>query len=246
MIVLWCKHFLCSNNDALRLSESRGHAEFAHFSSSSVSVHSGTRLELSGILYEYLGDYRKRSGSTGWFSSYVWMYRKSAKITYALSMLLNRALFTSRRPFPFNASVLTSLPMCSPSRSQSVQIKRALAPLAWVSMFDAILLLSFIACKMNCLPADKDGVTNLIYPRVNGRIKESFWRRIFPILDLWPKFSGSQMTWYTSHDDMAVTPWWSEVEGKGIVFDILVPSVGLERSFSWRRCSSSPWNFHLP
>jgi hypothetical protein len=64
------------------------------------------------------------------------------KDTYALSVLLNLALFTSIREFPDLAWFRTSEPMCSPSRSQSVQINSALLYLAWLRMFSAIGSLS--------------------------------------------------------------------------------------------------------
>ena len=49
----------------------------------------------------------------------------SGGATHALSMLLNLALLISNRGFPFLAALRISLPICSPSRSQSVQMTRA-------------------------------------------------------------------------------------------------------------------------
>ena len=167
-------------------------------------------------------------------------------MTYALSILLNLALFTSSHLFPFNASVLTSLPMCSPSRSQSVHMKRALAPLAWDSIFLAIGCLSFKYVLDRICPVGGNGEKNLVDSCVDGGIKEALWRRVVPVLDLWTKFSGSKMARYASHDNLTISPWRTKVECERIVFDILIPSVGLERRFSWRRYSSSPRNLHLP
>ena len=47
------------------------------------------------------------------------------RVTNALSVLLNLALLTSSERFPCKAAFLISAPMCSPSRSQSVHMKRA-------------------------------------------------------------------------------------------------------------------------
>lgn len=49
------------------------------------------------------------------------------KPTHARSMLLNLALLTSIWLLPRLAALRISLPMCSPSRSQSVQMTRARA-----------------------------------------------------------------------------------------------------------------------
>lgn len=62
--------------------------------------------------------------------------------TYALSVLLNLALFTSILRLPSSAAVLTSEPMCSPSRSQSVQMNNDLANWACRLMFSAMAFLS--------------------------------------------------------------------------------------------------------
>jgi hypothetical protein len=51
-------------------------------------------------------------------------------LSYALSMLLNRARLIWIWLLPFLAADLISLPMCSPSRSQSVQMTSASARLA--------------------------------------------------------------------------------------------------------------------
>jgi hypothetical protein len=58
--------------------------------------------------------------------------------TYALSVLLNLARLTSILEFACLAWCRTSEPMCSPSRSQSVQMNRALADRACSLMFSAI------------------------------------------------------------------------------------------------------------
>lgn len=68
----------------------------------------------------------------------------NAKPTYARSVLLNLALLTSIEALPAFACLRTSAPMCSPSRSQSVQINRARLYLAWFRMFSAMGNLS---CK---------------------------------------------------------------------------------------------------
>jgi hypothetical protein len=65
--------------------------------------------------------------------------------TYALAMLLNLALLTSRFGFCRRASDLTSPPMCSPSRSQSVQMNKARAPLALLKILSEI---DFLSCDL--------------------------------------------------------------------------------------------------
>lgn len=63
--------------------------------------------------------------------------------TYALSVLLNLARLVWILGFPFLAWWRTSLPMCSPSRSQSVQINKPLLYFAWSWIFSAIARFSY-------------------------------------------------------------------------------------------------------
>jgi len=72
------------------------------------------------------------------------LYVDYVKKTYALSMLLNLALQTSILGLTRRAISRISVPICSPSRSQSVQTKRTEAPRACVSMFRAITFLSYL------------------------------------------------------------------------------------------------------
>lgn len=62
--------------------------------------------------------------------------------SHAFSVLLNLALLMTMRAFPSFACLRISVPICSPSRSQSVQIKRALHLRACSWMFFAIATLS--------------------------------------------------------------------------------------------------------
>ena len=80
------------------------------------------------------------------------------------SMLLNLALLTSRLLLTFNAMSRISVPMCSPSLSQSVQMNRPLAYLAWVSMFFAI---DFLSCFLTLAETGRIGPLNATYS-VNG------------------------------------------------------------------------------
>lgn len=77
---------------------------------------------------------------------------------YAFSVLLNRALLIWRFALPFRASVLTSPPMCSPSRSQSVQIKRAMAPRACMVIFVAIASFSYEIWSCNAIERNLSGI----------------------------------------------------------------------------------------
>jgi hypothetical protein len=52
--------------------------------------------------------------------------KEGIRKTYALSVLLNLARLTSILALPKRACFLTSVPMCSPSRSQSVHMNSAL------------------------------------------------------------------------------------------------------------------------
>lgn len=143
-------------------------------------------------------------------------------------MLLNRARFTSRRGLPFKASALTSPPMCSPSRSQSVQMNRALALLARVAMFVDMGILSYKDSEQNLEPISR--VTHLIDHGVHWSSKESFWRRPTPILILRPKRKACQVTRYSSHHNLTVSPRRSEVESKFVVLDVLVSCVLLQHT----------------
>lgn len=69
--------------------------------------------------------------------------RNCIETTYALSMLLKRARKTCRFGLILSAMSRTSVPICSPSRSQSVHMNRMEAYLAWVSMFFATIFLSW-------------------------------------------------------------------------------------------------------
>lgn len=64
--------------------------------------------------------------------------------TDALSMLLKRALQTCILGFALNAISRISVPICSPSRSQSVQMNRMDAYLACASM---LLATAFLSCE---------------------------------------------------------------------------------------------------
>ena len=64
--------------------------------------------------------------------------------TYARSMLLKRALQTCMFGFAFNAMSRISVPICSPSRSQSVQMNSIFAYRACASM---LLATTFLSCE---------------------------------------------------------------------------------------------------
>lgn len=78
----------------------------------------------------------------GLASAEQYHYIKLRRENYALSVLLNCALLTSSLAFPLWAACLTSAPMNSPSRSQSVQMNKALAQRACWAMLSAMALLS--------------------------------------------------------------------------------------------------------
>jgi hypothetical protein len=68
---------------------------------------------------------------------------KEDGLAYALSMLLNFALLTLILGFPLRACSNTSFPICSPSRSQSVHMKRNSASFASFVILSAIYFLSY-------------------------------------------------------------------------------------------------------
>ena len=145
---------------------------------------------------------------------------------YALSMLLNLARLTSSRALPLSASVLTSPPMCSPSRSQSVQMNNALAPVAWALMLAAIALLSCKIVRVNFNYTK--WITNLVDLHINRRIKERFWWIIAPFPMIRIEICVSQMAGYTGHNYIAMSPRSPKVEVKCVVLGIRVTSVCLE------------------
>jgi hypothetical protein len=98
--------------------------------------------------------------------------------TNALSILLNLALFTSSRGLDLKATSLTSPPMCSPSLSQSVQMKRALAPRALFAMFVAIASFSYNKNKRHI--SRLKIITYVLDLNTHRSGEETLWGRVIP------------------------------------------------------------------
>lgn len=146
-------------------------------------------------------------------------------LSYALSILLNLALLTSRRAFPFFAVSRISLPICSPSRSQSVQMHKALQYLACDWMLSAIALLSCdedqpAQASLSSMPHFVDGC----YHR---SAEQAIWRRIVPFLEVRGEVHASEMPQDRSHGDLALAPSRAKVVVKHVVFRVLVSRIEL-------------------
>lgn len=143
------------------------------------------------------------------------LLRLGSQTTYTRSILLNLALFTSSLLFPFKAAARTSLPICSPSRSQSVQMKSALADRAWASMFLATAFLSYNPCKKVCEARHRH--TNVCYTNLYRCIKQSGWRRMTPVSILRWEFKSSQVSDDTCHRYPTIAPRRAKVKVKFII-----------------------------
>lgn len=142
-------------------------------------------------------------------------------------MLLNWALLTWMRGFPFTAEARISPPICSPSRSQSVQMKSALQYLACSSMFFAT---SFLSCaeSQRAILIDRRGSGTYICDRGYYRsIEKADWWWMEPVFVFMAKLCAGEMAKDGCHGHLASTPWWAKVELETVVLDILVPSVTL-------------------
>ena len=77
---------------------------------------------------------------------------RAALIMCTLSILLNLALHTCMPGLAFKAISRISVPICSPSRSQSVQMKRTSALRAHASM---LLAIAFLSCGVLASTAER-------------------------------------------------------------------------------------------
>jgi hypothetical protein len=122
-----------------------------------------------------------------------------------------------------NASFRTSLPICSPSRSQSVQMNRILDKRACCCIFFARHFLS-------CLVISQCINRLLIYTHFlnyveDGRIKELSGRTGFPAFVLRLEFKASEVAKNTRHRNRAIAPL-LEVEFEIVVLNILISCNG--------------------
>lgn len=111
-------------------------------------------------------------------------------ITYALSTLLNLALLTSRFLFPLKASARTSPPICSPSRSQSVQMNKARACLASSRMLSDIAVLSLKRGSQQA-PIRLERLSYLAHFDPNSSSEKHIGGRMAPIAIFYAVLKGS-------------------------------------------------------
>lgn len=136
---------------------------------------------------------------------------------YTLSVLLKLALLTSSLSLPSNAARRTSEPMCSPSRSQSVQIKSARESRACCFMLFAIALLSFIPVSF--------ARSRFYQAYLSNRLND--WHVEQPVRTARPPFSvllreihACKMPEDTCHIDRTISPWLTKIEVKLVVFNV--------------------------
>lgn len=53
-----------------------------------------------------------------------------------------------------------------------------------------------------------------------------------PVLILGPELCAGEMTKHGSHSNFAPAPWRTKVELETVVFDVLIPSIALDREIS--------------
>lgn len=118
----------------------------------------------------------------------------------------------------------TSLPICSPSRSQSVQINRILEKRACCCMFFAM---QFLSCSIfSQWTADSFIHTDSIHCLHDGGIKElSRWTGLPPLV-LGLKVKAREMAQHTRHRNRAVAPL-LEMEVEFVVLDVLISRDGM-------------------
>lgn len=150
-------------------------------------------------------------------------------------MFENFALLTSIFRFPCLAISRTSVPIYSPSRSQSVQINRALAPRA------SLIMLSLTSVRSYCHHGSKSrsveitmGTINLIpylADFIDGGVEELKRIAVGPASVVFWKIPFNGVTQHRRHGNLTVwTPWWRKVVDKVKVLDIRIPSFSLDDS----------------
>jgi len=118
----------------------------------------------------------------------------------------------------------TSLPICSPSRSQSVQMNKILENRACCCMFWAIL---FLSCSIfsPCL-TQLTMCTHVVNTIDDWRIEKLSGRTGFPALILRLKVKAREVTEHARHRHRAIAPL-LEIKFEFIVLDILISWYGM-------------------
>ena len=132
--------------------------------------------------------------------------------------------------------------MCSPSRSQSVQMKRPLARFASFSILVAMSCFSFTRA------VSRFGGGHLIWRSTHSinfnphwGPEQAFGWRILPVLFvLGIELGLCQMPRDASHHYITVPPWRTKVKCKGIVLDELVGCICLEGNSVGDQSTPSP------
>ena len=163
--------------------------------------------------------------------------QRTGNVTHALSVLLNFALLTSSLRLPMKACFRTSLPICSPSRSQSVQMNKILETRACFCMFFAMLFLScsiFSPCLIH-LPM----CTHVVNTIDDWRIEKLSRRTGLPALVLRLEVKAREVAEHARHSHRAITPL-LKIEVEFIVLDILISWDGMLRPWSVLQDSGRP------
>lgn len=129
-------------------------------------------------------------------------------------MLLNLALLTSSRGLIFKAISRISVPMCSPSRSQSVQMKRTWAERACSSMFVAIIFLSWCPLASAGNSAVSTHIFNIIY---YGSIEQLRRITCIPVPISLIKLGAFDVPCDASKNDTASSPCPPEIVVKDVI-----------------------------
>ena len=123
-----------------------------------------------------------------------------------------------------NACFRTSLPMCSPSRSQSVQMNKILENLACCFMFSAM---PFLSCPIVSGHPPRQDMCTHVFNSIEDSCIEKLPRRAgSPVLVLRLEFEARKMTENAGHGNRAIAPL-LEVEVEFVVLDILVACDGM-------------------
>jgi hypothetical protein len=130
--------------------------------------------------------------------------RGAVNLTHALSVLLNFARLTSSLRLTIKACFRTSLPICSPSRSQSVQMNKILETRACSCMFFAMLCLScsIFSPFLIHLPM----YTHVVNTIDDWRIEKLSRRTGFPGPILRLEVEGGEVAKHTRHCHRAIPP----------------------------------------
>lgn len=158
----------------------------------------------------------------------MFLVTTKARDTNSRSILLNLALLTLMLLLPFLAKLRTSVPMYSPSRSQSVHINKTFAPRASSWIFFAMIFFCYNMVRMYCT----EGSTRrmLLYIIFDSLYDRSFkhGNRITggPCSILGWKVYFFRVSRHCRHGHLAIVPRIESVR-EVVILDILIPCFSL-------------------